>query len=76
MCDVLLGVQGYVTKCDRGRDVKLAKNSVTYFMDDPLILCKDCKMFSVFSFLSRSLPFLALSPLYFFIPFSLSNFHV
>ena len=37
MCDVLsLGVPGCVTKCDRGRGSKLAKNSVTYFMDGPL----------------------------------------
>src|SRR6218665_1592472 len=35
MCDVLLGVPGCVTKCDRGRGPKLAKNSVTYFMDGP-----------------------------------------
>src|SRR6218665_2908536 len=34
MCDVLLGVPRCVTKCDRGS--KLAKNSVTYFMDGPL----------------------------------------
>jgi len=35
MCDVLLeGVPGCVTKCDRGGS-KLAKNSVTYFMDGP-----------------------------------------
>src|SRR6218665_2497435 len=34
MCDILLGVPGCVTKCDRGS--KLAKNSVTYFMDGPL----------------------------------------
>src|SRR6218665_3749021 len=33
MCDVLLGVPVCVTKCDRGRGSKLAKNSVTYFMD-------------------------------------------
>ena len=38
MCDVLWGVPGCVTKCDREREVrsKLAKNSVTYFMDGPL----------------------------------------
>src|SRR6218665_2742160 len=36
MCDVLLGgVPGCVTKCDRGRGSKLAKNSVTCFMDGP-----------------------------------------
>ena len=35
MYDVLLGVPGCVTKCDRGRGSKLAKNSVTYFMDGP-----------------------------------------
>src|SRR6218665_1319906 len=29
------GVPGCVTKCDRGRGSKLAKNSVTYFMDGP-----------------------------------------
>src|SRR6218665_2225430 len=29
------GVPGYVTKCDRGRGSKLAKSSVTYFMDGP-----------------------------------------
>ena len=33
MCDVLLGDPGCVTKCDRGRGSKFAKNSVTYFMD-------------------------------------------
>src|SRR6218665_2490602 len=31
-----LGVLRCVTKCDRGRGSKLAKNSVTYFMDGPL----------------------------------------
>ena len=31
------GVPGCVTKCDRGRGSKLAKNSVTYFMDGPLV---------------------------------------
>ena len=38
MCDVLSGgVPGGVTKCDRGEGgSKLAKNSVTYFMDGPL----------------------------------------
>jgi len=30
------GVPGCVTKCDRGRGLKLAKNIVTYFMDSPL----------------------------------------
>src|SRR6218665_1374067 len=30
------GVPGCVTKCDRGEGSKLAKNSVTYFMDGPL----------------------------------------
>src|SRR6218665_1920724 len=36
MCDVLSGVPGCVTKCDRGGGgSKLAKNSVTYFMDVP-----------------------------------------
>ena len=35
MCDALFGgVPGCVTKCDRGES-KLAKNSVTYFMDGP-----------------------------------------
>jgi len=29
------GVPGWVTKGDRGRVSKLAKNSVTYFMDGP-----------------------------------------
>src|SRR6218665_3744941 len=37
MCDVLLGVPGCVAKCDTGRGSKLAKNSVTYFMDGPQI---------------------------------------
>ena len=37
MCDVLLGVPGCVTKCDRGRGSKLAKYSVTYFMDGPKV---------------------------------------
>src|SRR6218665_88876 len=37
MCDILLGgFRGCVTKCDRGRGSKLAKNNMTYFMDDPL----------------------------------------
>ena len=40
MCDVLSGVPGCVTKCDRGRGSKLAKNSVTYFMDGPKALQK------------------------------------
>jgi len=35
MCEVLWGVAGCVTKCDRGGGSKLAKNSVTYFMDGP-----------------------------------------
>ena len=37
MCDELLGgVPGCVTKCDMGvGGSKLAKNSVTYFMDGP-----------------------------------------
>src|SRR6218665_4011558 len=37
MCNVgyFWGVPGCVTKCDRGRGSKLAKNSVTYFMDSP-----------------------------------------
>src|SRR6218665_2595822 len=30
------GVPGCVTKCDRGGGSKLAKNSVTYFMDGPI----------------------------------------
>src|SRR6218665_1363676 len=38
-CDVLLGVPGCVTKCDRGRGVKIGKNSVTYFMDGPYTIC-------------------------------------
>src|SRR6218665_1836754 len=33
MCDVLSGVHGM---CDIGRGSKLAKHSVTYFMDGPL----------------------------------------
>src|SRR6218665_2557900 len=38
MCDVLLEIPGCVTKCDRegGGGSKLAKNSVTYFMEGPL----------------------------------------
>src|SRR6218665_1974712 len=32
------GVPGCVTKCDRGRGQKLAKNSVTYFMDGPIYI--------------------------------------
>ena len=36
MCDVLSGVLGCVTKCDRGKGgSKLAKNSMTYFMGGP-----------------------------------------
>src|SRR6218665_3739555 len=35
MCVVLLGVPGCVTKCDRRRGSKLARNSVTYFMGGP-----------------------------------------
>jgi len=36
MRDVLSGVPGCVTTCDRGEvGSKLAKNSVTYFMDSP-----------------------------------------
>src|SRR6218665_1726166 len=38
MCDVFSGVPGCVTKCDRGGGSKLAKNSVTYFMDGPYAL--------------------------------------
>ena|SRR6218665_628035 len=36
MCDVLWGIPGCVTKCDRWRVSKLTKNSVTYFMDGPI----------------------------------------
>src|SRR6218665_3031288 len=38
MCDVLSrgGPRGCVTKCDKGEGEKLAKNSVTYFMDGPI----------------------------------------
>ena len=36
MSDVLWGVPGCVTKSDRRRGIKLAKNSVTYFMEGPL----------------------------------------
>jgi len=35
ICEVLLGVPRYVTKCDRRWGSKLAKNSMTYFMDGP-----------------------------------------
>jgi len=43
MCDVLLGVPGCVTECDRVYGgSKLAKNSVTYFMDGP----RDCTLTS------------------------------
>ena len=37
MCDVLSGGPGCMTKCDREEEggSKLAKNSVTYFMDGP-----------------------------------------
>src|SRR6218665_3809132 len=36
MCDVLSGVQGCVTKCDRERGVEIGqKYNVTYFMDGP-----------------------------------------
>ena len=36
MCDALWGrVPGCVTKCDRGEGSRLAKNSVTCFMDGP-----------------------------------------
>src|SRR6218665_3305253 len=35
ICDVLLGVPGCVTKCDRERGVKIGQNSVTYFIDGP-----------------------------------------
>src|SRR6218665_215618 len=39
MCDVLSrGIPRCVTKCDRGRGSKLAKNSVTYFMDGLIVL--------------------------------------
>jgi len=33
MCDVLSGVPGCVTKCDREEGVKIGQKSVTYFMD-------------------------------------------
>src|SRR6218665_3006931 len=36
------GVPGCVTKCDRGGGEKLAKNSVTYFMDGPIDLDSIC----------------------------------
>src|SRR6218665_1978368 len=35
MCDVLWGVPGCGTQCDRERGSKLAKNSMTCFMDGP-----------------------------------------
>src|SRR6218665_2555891 len=35
MCDSLLGCPGMCDKVRQGRGSKLAKNSVTYFMDDP-----------------------------------------
>src|SRR6218665_3040276 len=44
MCDVLWGVPGCVTKCGRGRGSKLAKNSVTYFMDGPKASRSDLKL--------------------------------
>jgi len=52
MCDVLFaGVPGCVTKCDRGRGSKFAKNSVTYFMDGPLALSlRDVQNFSGIKF--------------------------
>src|SRR6218665_3665650 len=34
------GVPGCVTKCDRGRRVKIGQNSVTYFIDGPLALVR------------------------------------
>src|SRR6218665_2279474 len=33
------GVRKCVTKCDRGRGVKIVQNSVTYFMDGPTDVC-------------------------------------
>jgi len=36
MCDVLLGGPGMCDKVRQGRGSKVAKNSVTYFMDGPL----------------------------------------
>jgi len=59
MCDVLLGVQGCVTKCDRGGGLKLAKNSLTYFMDGPL--GDGCSFFNVSTM--SSFPLVALWPI-------------
>ena len=55
MCDVLLGVPGCVTKCDRGEGrLKLAKNSMTYLMDGPFGLeRKHPELFSTTSHWSR-----------------------
>src|SRR6218665_3997666 len=41
MCDVLLGGPGM---CDRGRGLKLAKNSVMYFMDGPWDVINGCSL--------------------------------
>src|SRR6218665_3679633 len=48
MCDVLSGGPGM---CDRGRGSKLAKNSVTYFMDGPKaeIRLYDSNLFKLYS---------------------------
>ena len=49
MCDVLLGVPGYVTKGDRGKGgSKLTKNSLTYFMDGPLPEIQEFSYFYIF----------------------------
>src|SRR6218665_273402 len=49
MCDVLLGVPRCVTKGDRGgRGSKLAKNSVTYFMDGPFACTYVCMYVCVY----------------------------
>src|SRR6218665_3443463 len=48
MCDVLSGRGSRdVTKCDRGRGSKLAKNSVTYFMDGLLGLLPKSRHFEL-----------------------------
>src|SRR6218665_2401525 len=49
------GVPECVTKCDRGRGVKLAKNNVTYFMDGPLSSLSSASFFSFFLLLLRVL---------------------
>src|SRR6218665_186892 len=47
MCDILLWGPGMCDKVRQREGSKLAKNSVTYFMDGPLTIILLCRMLSI-----------------------------